>query len=388
LFRPLPLLIWGILLRAGAGASTLHLLNLILHGTNAYLSARVVERWAPDSRWAVVGGLLVLTAPLNIEAVVWCSGVFDLLATSLILVCILVARRYDDRPRLGTRLQLVLAAVAALASKETAAIAPALVLIDAYVRRAISRRLLVDVFVLIGIVGVFSAWRLASAPGYGTAPFGKYEMQSLVFGSFGSLAAPWHVDVVHSRPWLPIAGVLCLVFLFTVFFVDSATEQGRLVVASSLWVLLPVIPVWATFFVAPDLQQSRYLYLSATGWAGLIVVAAFAGTERRYLRVFQRTAVAGLIAISAYGIRLHLQPWTEAAALRDRIEAAALDAEMDRCPTIAIGNLPDSVRGAYVFRNGPSEAFARDLHRTAVVDNNAVGECAFRWDDARRSFVR
>jgi hypothetical protein len=214
-------------------------------------------------------------------------------------------------------------------------------------------------------------------------------MQSLVFGSFGSLAAPWHVDVVHSRPWLPIAGVLFLVFLMTVFFVDCATEQRRrLVVAAPMWVLLPIIPVWATFFVAPDLQQSRYLYLSAIGWAALIVVAASTGTERRYLKVVQRTAVAGLIAIASYGIRLHLQPWTEAAALRDQIEVAALEPEIERCPTMTIGNLPDSVRGAYLFRNGPSEAFARDLRRTAVVDNNAVGECAFRWDDARRSFVR
>jgi len=389
LFRPLPLFIWGVLLRAGAGASTLHLLNLILHGTNAYLSARVLERWAPDPRWAVAGGLLVLTAPLNIEAVVWCSGVFDLLATSLILVCVLVAREYDDRPRLATRLQFVLVAVAALASKETAAIAPALVLVDAYVRRAMSRKLLVDVSILIGIVGAFSAWRLASVPGYTTTPFGKYEMQSLVFGSFGSLATPWHVDVVHSRPWLPIAGVLFLVFLLTVFFVGRATEQRRrLVVAAPLWVLLPILPVWATFFVAPDLQQSRYLYLSAIGWAAIIVFAASAGTERRYLKVLQRTAVAGLIAISSFGIRLHLQPWSEAAAVRDQIEAAALAPEIEQCPIVTIGHLPDSVRGAYLFRNGPAEAFARDLHRTAVIDNNAVGECAFRWNDARRSFVR
>ena len=102
----LPLFIWGVLLRAGAGASTLHLLNLILHGTNAYLSARVLERWVADSKWAFLCGLLVLTAPLNIEAVVWISGVFDLLATSLVLAGMLIARRYEDHPTLGHSLHI------------------------------------------------------------------------------------------------------------------------------------------------------------------------------------------------------------------------------------------------------------------------------------------
>jgi hypothetical protein len=389
LFRPLPLFVWGVLLRIGAGASTLHLLNLLLHGTNAYLSARVLERWVADARWAFVGGLLVLTAPLTIEAVAWSSGVFDLLATSLVLVCILIARQYDSHPRVATRLQFVAVGIAAVASKETAAIAAGLILVDAYVRRAISRTLLVDTSILIGIVGVFSVWRLASVPGYATAPFGKYELQSLLFGSFGSLATPWHVDVIHSRPWLAIAGVLFLVCLLAVFFVDSAGKHERkLAVAASVWVLLPIVPVWATFFVAPDLQNSRYLYLSVIGWAVLVVAVASASSDRSYLNVLQRAAVVGLIAIASYGIRLHLQPWSEAAALRDQIETAALKPEIERCPVVTLGNLPETLRGAYVFRNGPAEAFARDLHLTAVIDNKAAGECAFRWDDARRSFTQ
>lgn len=388
-FRPLPLLVWGMLLSAGAGAATLHLLNVILHGTNAYLSARVLERWAPDSRWAFAGGLLVLTAPLNIEAVVWCSGVFDLLATSLILVCILIARQYDDHPPVATRFQFVAVGIAALASKETAAIGAALVLVDAFVRRAISRKLLLDTSVLLGLVAVFSVWRIASVPGYATAPFGKYEMQSLVFGSFGALATPWHVDIAHDLPWLPIAGVVFLIYLSTVFFLDSATRRRRrLAVAASMWVLLPIVPVWATFFIAPDLQQSRYLYLSVIGWAALVVVVASAESGRNYLKALQRAAVAGLVAIAVYGVRLQLQPWREAAALRDQIETAALRPEIAKCQVINVGNLPDSVRGAYLFRNGSAEAFARDLHLTAVIDNNAVGACSFRWDAARRSFTQ
>jgi hypothetical protein len=51
-----------------------------------------------------------------------------------------------------------------------------------------------------------------------------------------------------------------------------------------------------------------------------------------------------------------------------------------------LSNLPDSVRGAYVFRNGASEAFARDLRLNAV-PGNAGGPCSFRWSGTRLSFV-
>lgn len=43
LFRPLPLLLWALLLHAGAGAPTLHVLNVVLHGTNAYLTSLVAQ---------------------------------------------------------------------------------------------------------------------------------------------------------------------------------------------------------------------------------------------------------------------------------------------------------------------------------------------------------
>jgi hypothetical protein len=58
------------------------------------------------------------------------------------------------------------------------------------------------------------------------------------------------------------------------------------------------------------------------------------------------------------------------------------------CPTVILSNLPDSVGGAYVFRNGGVEAFARDLHLHAVLGDDPGGRCAFRWSDARSSFVQ
>jgi len=306
---------------------------------------------------------------------------------TLILTSILIARRYDEHPSVTTRLQFVVIGVAALGSKETAAIGAGLVLLDAWARNAVSRTLCVDTGILIAVAGVFSLLRLTSAFGLAQPPFGKYLVQRAIFGSFGGLAVPWHVDVIRVLPWLPILGVLAVVYLLMVFFlVSGSSQRTTLALAAAAWVLLPIIPIFPLFFVAPDLQSSRFLYLPAVGWAALLVVVV-PDQSVRYLKLQSAAAVVGLIVLAAYGTRLHLHPWREAALMRDRVEASALDAGMTKCTNVTLSNLPDSVKGAYVFRNGGHEAFARDLHLNAIVDNHPGGECSFRWSDARLSFV-
>ena len=299
-FRPIPLFVWGVLLQLGAGATTLHLLNLLLHGTNAYLATRVIAGWVQDHRWSLLAGLLVLTAPLAPEAVVWLSGVFDLLATTFVLTCILIARRYDDHPSVTTRLLFVGVGIAAVASKETAAIAGGLVLLDAWVRNARSRPLLVDAGILIVTVGIFGLVRLGLAFGVANLPVSKYVLQLALFRSFGALAVPWHVDVIQRLPWLPILGVVTIVFLLTAFFLEPAGSKQRtnLAIAASAWVLLSIAPVFPILFIAPELQQSRHLYMASIGWAGLI--AALASEQRRIpLQSLSLAAVGALVAIAS-----------------------------------------------------------------------------------------
>jgi hypothetical protein len=387
LFRPLPLFIWAVLLNTGAGATTLHSLNILLHGTNAYLAVRMVEGWVKDRRWSVLAGLLVLTGPLAPEAVVWLSGIFDLLATALVLTCILLARRYDTRPSAATRIQFLAVGIAAVASKETAAVAGGLVLLDAWARNARSRQLLVDTGVLLVAVAVFGLVRLSAAFGTTGPPVGRFVLQRALFGTFGGLAVPWHVDAIARFPWLPVLGVTVLLFLLVTFFLEreGTKQRTRLAMAAALWILIPIVPVFPILFVAPDLQQSRYLYMSAVGWAGLIATIA-SQQPTALLRRVSLAAVGVLIAINACGTLMHLRPWNEAAVMREKVERSAVDAGMGRCPTITLSNLPDSVRGAYVFRNGVSEAFARDLQLNAVA-GDAGGPCSFRWSETRLSFV-
>jgi hypothetical protein len=382
LFRPIPLTLWAVLLHAGAGPLVLHLVNIIVHGTNAFLVSRVTGRWM-SRRLSMLSAGLFLTFPLSPEAVVWCSGVFDVLATALVLGCVLASRGYDAAPTLGRRCWFLLLGLAALLCKETAAVVGVLVLFDAWLRRSRNRALIVDAGILLAAAAGFGATRV-SASDLLRRPLSKFAVQRFFFGEFGSLAVPWHIDVIRHVPWLPAATVTIVVGCFLKFVVaDRGGAQARVALVNMLWVIVAGAPLITFFYVGPDLQGSRYLYLPAVGWAALLVTMAGGQDAENTNRIFAKiseAAVVALVVTGAIGLWLHQQPWQRAAGARNEVEAAAHhDVLMASCPLVQLAGLPDSVEGAYIFRNGVTEAFARDIHLNAVVARSG-GLCAFQWN--------
>ena len=161
-FRPLPLAEWGLILRVGGGPIALHALNVVLHGLNAFLTSQLIAPLAASGGAGVVAGSIVLTMPILVEPVVWCSGVFDVQATTFVLLAVLASRRYEYG-RTASRIGLFGSSIAALLSKETALVLPLLVLMDAWTRQSQSRRLYRDVWAMLVGMGLIGALRLAFA---------------------------------------------------------------------------------------------------------------------------------------------------------------------------------------------------------------------------------
>ena len=385
LFRPAPLLVWAVLFRLGASPVALHFLNIVLHGTNAYLAGLVLHGWIRH-RWAsVFAGILVLVSPLAPEAVAWCSGVFDLFASAAVMSAILVARRYSATATAGTRVAFIALAVVALMSKETAAVLVALVALDAWARRAVTRTLSIDLLILAAAIGLYGAFRLSAVATHAGTGITKYALQQMLFGTFGSLAAPWHKDFIVEAAPLAWSVTLGLIVALAAFFSRRTSRTDpRFAAAAALWVLIPVVPFWAWYFVAPDLQGARYLYLSAVGWF-FLVIALVDGSVSPHRRWLLGVAVVALASAYAFATGRHVRPWVEAARLRDKVEASAVQAGMRRCGAVVVGGLPDTVRGAYVFRNGVAEAFERDLGIQATA-GGGTGSCCFVWDPQRQTF--
>jgi hypothetical protein len=381
LLRPVPLVVWAALASFHAPAWSWHALNVVLHGINAFLVARVAAGWM-RAPWPLLAGALMLTAPLAPEAVVWASGVFDVSATTLALAAVLIARAYERGPRLHHRVGLIAAGLLALGCKETTAVLPALVLIDAWVRHAIRRVLLVDLAILTGIAGVFGIVRLVGAFGLTAPPVSRYIAQRVLFESYGSLIVPWHDLVLTSAPWVAVVAAGLVAILFATFVITRSSVSWRLAPGTAMWILVAVLPVAPILFIAPDLQGSRYLYLAAPAWAGLMAGMAAQGSGR--VRLLTGPALAMLIVLTGWGVWCHLEPWQAAAAARDQVLVEVRRAIPADCGSVSLRGLPDHVGGAYVFRNGAAEALAG---LGIAVRLEASPNCVLAWDAVAQRFV-
>jgi hypothetical protein len=326
-FRPIPLFIWAMLTKLNRPVM-LHLFNILLHGVNAYLAGQVVKGWVPRPYSALLAACVYVASSAAVEAVAWCFGVFDVLATALVLSCVLAGRRYPTGGSGLLRIAFFGLGLAALATKETAAVAGVLVFVDAYLCKVRSRLLALDAAVLTAISVVYGLFRMATIPHVTTAAMNlKFIFQRTLFGGLEALAAPWHFGIARNAAWIPQVGTIGVVALSLAFLIRPSTKSRSIAAFGALlWIVLPLLPVLPFFVVGPDLQGSRFVYLSAVGWVGLVVVMSEAehGVNRSALTAFGAlAAVVVWVALTATAARLHLASWTEAANTRDAVQTAA-----------------------------------------------------------------
>jgi hypothetical protein len=209
----------------------------------------------------------------------------------------------------------------------------------------------------LGVAAVYSIWRVATRPlaeAYASAP-SSYKLKELLVRPFGTLAVPFRGAQLAEWPWLGVllVGGLALLLLRAAWLWRGDRRRILIACALALWVLVSIAPVYSMFDVSGTLQGSRYVYLATAGWS--ILLAALLMPDRSPIGV---ALVALVCVIGAAGVRLNLAPWTRAAHMRDEVLAAVEQARADGCTAVWIRNVPDSVQGAYVFRNGLPEAIA------------------------------
>ncbi len=357
--RPAPLLVWALLAGLVPEPSFLmHLVNLLLHGLNAALVARLARSLGLASEPALLAGALFLAGPAAIEPVVWCSGLQDVLMTTAALSFVLAWR---SDARFARRATLACASLGlALASKEAAVALPLLALV-LWRERPKGRREAGLLALAVGLTAAFAVWRLSVQPipdSYASPPT-WYTLQCLLLRPFAALGSPWSASLLSRAPWLTALSASGLAVLLVLGFWRWRNDRAGFArgVRLAAWVLVAAAPLYRYFFIAPDLQNSRYIYLGAAGWM-ILVADLLAGATSALPRprvAFLCAASLGLIvAIAAQ--QVHLEPWERAARKRDDILAQAIAAAADmrppKCATLAFQNLPDNVEGAYVFRNG------------------------------------
>ena len=355
--RPVPLLIWSgvtAMLPDAAVPATLHVVNVVLHGVNAALVFALVRRLAVESdAAALTAAVMFLTFPLNVEAVVWCAGVFDVLLTTVLLAAVLIALGPPTSRRTGA---LVALTITALLTKETGVITPGVLALAAF-HHGRNRA----AWVPVGAAGLITLlYLMVRAIAYGPPPVvlpaSGYELKEMLTRPFAALAIPLHEFVITRAPLVPIVmaalwpGVLGLMAVRWKRSKGTTWQDIGLLAG----VLLSTLPLMTLLYVGTDLQGARYLYFAAS-LAAVLLARTLWSAPIPGGRYAAAAAAVTMIAVGGVVTRLHVKPWIQAAVVRDRTIGSALEGG-GRCEELAIAGVPDVVDGAYVFRNGFEEA--------------------------------
>jgi hypothetical protein len=137
-FRPVPLLLWRGILSVVDTPVVLHVLNIVLHGVNAFLVAALGFAMGMRCQTALGAAALFLTFPALPEAIVWAAGIQDVLMTTTALAAVVICAR--KTPLSGWRIVLVGGLlILGFGSKETAVCIPVLIALCCVTRARLRR---------------------------------------------------------------------------------------------------------------------------------------------------------------------------------------------------------------------------------------------------------
>jgi hypothetical protein len=360
--RPAALAIWRVVFLAGGGATTLHLLNLVLHLANASLAGVLASRLGLRRAGACAAMLVFLLWPTQVEPVAWAAGVFDLVSATWMLLALLLLLR--DRPLVsrGVDLGVICAlAVLALLSKESAVALPLLALLAVAPDRRRARAALPAIIAMVIAIAGYMSWRVwAGLPIAGTATWSRYVVKEQLSRTFGTLALPLSEPSIQAHPlpaFLVIAGML--LFCAVGFIGAYRDREGRTIALQGLaWCVVAAAPTVGFLFIGPYLDGSRYLYLSTLGWG--LAIGGLLDTlwDRRPLGWIAAGFIGAVLIVTSVEQHRRLGDWRQAAIARDRILAEATRFAGPRgCGALSASDLPPRFQGAQLFNNGFPEAF-------------------------------
>lgn len=271
--------------------------------------------------------------------------------------------------------------LAAVASKETAVIAPVLFAVF-WLGRFRRTWFFISIAAVAAAIAVIVRLWLGLPGGYLDQPTG-YLLKELVSRLGSGLATPMTSATLERLPYIGVIAVVAVSALTTLAFLRWSADRAAFERAArgALWALVSILPVYRYFFIGPDLEGSRYLYLGSIGWAVLLVQLIFSavGSLKRLGTILTILVTA---ASAVYSGR-QLKRWEAAASLRDDVLRSARDAVLrSDCAAASFDQVPDSVRGVYVFRNGFYEATAIEEGMASVRSRiKPDGACVFIWRD-------
>lgn len=364
-YRPLFFWVFTQLTVLGGGSPwPFHLTAFLLHLVSSALVYRLSVRVIGQGLPALVAAMLFLLNPLQLEAVLWVSGLQEILWAFFALLALEIYL-----PATGlTPARVALASIAAacaIASKETAV---SLVLLlpaaDLWLRRRQFRLQFAAYGAVATILALYVVLRQASVSGEVPVELfafpGRYLIKEFLVTPYRMFVHPWNRTAVDVP--MTVMLVTSLVALGALLALARSAGGRRAVWAGAFVIAATTAPVFRYMFGSPELEHARHFYLPSAGW-GMLAGAAVGTIPSRAGAV----ALAAALALGAtYSLSLNLRPWHRSATLVREL-AEAVRAGADLAPVVeewtrstgsvvaGPGVLPPSHQGVWLFLNGGDE---------------------------------
>jgi hypothetical protein len=373
-FRPVfGLVFWAVSAASGAAPWAFHVAGALLHWASGALIYRLAVTLFASRAAATIVVVVFVLNPLQLEAVLWASGLQETLWT----FCAWLALTFHTRqPRItaASVAATVTAMTLSLGAKETAVCLGVLLpAADGLLYRFRRGPLMAWAYlafaaVLVGYLVVrtqFVAWE----PGFLATP-SRYFLKQFVAQPYRVFAQPWNAQAVAAPAAVAIATVA--VAILAAFWLLAVRRAWREAVAGAAIMLAASLPVYGYFFVSDTLAGARYLYFEAAGW-GVLVASAIAAVGDERVR---RLVAAALCVVLALALHLNLAQWRTAGQLVTVMEAAGRRGEppdrraqvwaSERALDVTFSDgIPRQYRGVGIFVNGYPD-FLRRLERARV----------------------
>ena len=366
-FRPLSDITFRIgHLAHGSDTGCHRTFNVVVHGFNAFLlfslfirsNPRIGDRERTFS--ALAASLLFILYPFHQESIVWLVGRESSLGTFFVLLGLLMVS--GTLPRAFRIVALAACMVIGALCYESALLLFPLALLIVWTAHSCST--LTKREALIALVGGTTVYL-----GLRSALVG-WSSEAYVTGFLTQtpLSLVYHIPKAMARLFLPpdpdpqaqlLKGALLLAGLLVgiVALVRTAQRSGRRSDAAFIWIgLLSIscsIPALAGVSTATS-ESDRFLYMPSAFLCGL-----FGFTFQRIPSVAIRRAVWLLLAmLSFHFLKADHKNWEQASMITRQI--------MERLPEapehgrLFVADLPDNLSGAFIFRNGFTEAVFLD----------------------------
>jgi protein O-mannosyl-transferase len=309
-YRPLYWLSLGLDRKLwGLHAFGFHLTNLLLHWINGILLFTVLRRLRIPLQVASATALIWLALPINSEAVAWIASRAYCLAGFFILVSILLAQRFLEKPQNLVLALFTLAALCALLSHEGGILVLPLTILAASAVTEPFRR--PPVLLDLGAVAAAVLWvGLKHATG-GSALY--YQSPTLFpageffFKYLGWMVAPVHMSIERSSNTptdiLSLRAISAWAGLMGLFVGAFCLRHRRPVVAAGLiWMSVAILPFCGIVPIYQGMAE-RFLYFASAGLALGIVAFCYSASGDT------RSILLGVVALwCLWGIwRLHVR---------------------------------------------------------------------------------